>query len=292
MRRPPPRRPPPAARPSAAAVAPLPPPPCAPLLPPPCARLRGSAVQQGSALTGRLPLAACSFARRRRYGGWALDAQSKFRPVDPVTRAFATSTQCLGPEFQLEECSDSLPYHPVHPCAAPRRAPRRGAALCSARQRVRSPRACTRAPVHAPTASACRRAPRTHRTARYYDARFFCFEGVERTDHNSICVALHDTSHGLSNAFSPEPAIPQLHRSMAAPPLAEKAEGTAAEYAARRAARTPGAVFFAREAPVGVAVAVVAAAALFALVGVRRALAAARSAAAAKGDAASGPALL
>ncbi|KAG8460226.1 hypothetical protein KFE25_004474 [Diacronema lutheri] len=181
----------------------------------------------------------------KKYGAWALDAQSKFRPVDPVTKAFAPSTQCLGPEFSLEQCSDSLPYHPVHP---------------------------------------------------YYDSRFICFEGVERTDHNSICVALHDTAHGMSNAFTPEPASPQLHRASAQPALsgvrAEDAAAATSDGAARAAGRTSGgAVIFAREPHVGAAAALAALAAVVALLGARRALGAARERRLGSADG-EGPALL
>lgn len=95
---------------------------------------------------------------------------------------------------------------------------------------------------------------------------------------------MHDPAHGLSNAYTPTPASPQMLRSTAAglvgaPPAAGAA---AAELAAERggaAARTPGAVHFARDAPLGAAVACAAAAALLALVGVRRALRAAQAAA-------------
>mmetsp|Transcript_3674 Transcript_3674/g.9301 ORF Transcript_3674/g.9301 Transcript_3674/m.9301 type:complete len:311 (+) Transcript_3674:2-934(+) len=48
----------------------------------------------------------------------------------------------------------------------------------------------------------------------YYDQRFFCFSGVDHTDHNSICVSLHDTRHGMSNAFSPEPDTPLVFSSI------------------------------------------------------------------------------
>lgn len=75
-----------------------------------------------------------------------------------------------------------------------------------------------------------------HRVDPLYDQRFYCFSNVDHTDHNSICVAVHDPGHGLDNPYLPEPTTPLLSAGQPAAAAAERVESESR--AARKGATT------------------------------------------------------